>query len=604
MSTPPKVPRHLVACIHTTIDTDSRLRIATDGRSIDMEDVKLVISESDQHALEEALQIKDRYGGRVTVLLLAPPGEFNTIRDTARKCLALGADQAIRLEDPEARDRDCRSIAFALTEELRQLAPELVLAGNASDDTGSAGVGPMIATDMDLPCVTDVIELSLGEERNTATRIDRQQASLETVAFTLPAIITCDRQLNHPRYATLKGIMKAKRLPQEARPGAGKENQAQMISLKYATRTRRKKFIPGDGQEAAENLLETLRDDGLIATETVSQLPPVPTLAPEIVVFVEHAIESALGASLECLGAARGLGARVIAVMDGSITDSLIATVSSHGASEIILLESSGPYSSHVTAAAAADLVSERRAIACLAAATSSSSDLMPRLAAHLDSTVFTDCSGIEIVDEAFRLRRWVYGRKIEATVQSKAPVTCATLRPNSFPRGRSSPSAPMSRRRLDRPAKNTTVRFDTLIEENARDHYATVGLIGGSGLAGHEDFVLIQALSEKLGNARVAATPGGRDQTPQRHESLERLQCRIALGFGLDSYRTDQIVRYLKHFETTIIVGTQQATSYSAEADYFIQADPSEFLHSLLAAIRRDRQEIDSQTYEPYKLV
>jgi len=150
-------------------------------------------------------------------------------------------------------------------------------------------------------------------------------------------------------------------------------------------------------------------------------------------------------------------------------------------------------------------------------------------------------------------------------------------------------------------PATDGTFRIDFLTEENSRVRSAPVGLIGGSQLSRHHDLMLIRKLSNELGNAIVATTP--LTSRMPGAESLTDIRCGLALGFGLDTYRHHEVIQHLRHFGTTILVDKSDSSSYAAEADYFIAADPSEVLASFLAAIRRERRKADRTIYEPYKL-
>ena len=130
-----------------------------------------------------------------------------------RECLAKGADKAMILKDGRWDRRDARSTAKVLAKQLEAMGAELVFCGRVATDRDNAAVGQMVATLLGWACVTEVNELELTAGGGTAKR--ETESGVETVEFSLPAVITCNKDLNEPRYAGLKGIMAAKKKPIE-----------------------------------------------------------------------------------------------------------------------------------------------------------------------------------------------------------------------------------------------------------------------------------------------------------------------------------------------------------------------------------------------------
>ena len=190
--------------------TESSIEIA-DGAAIKTDGINWVMNPYDEMAVEEALQIKGVAGGSVTVFTLGPEKAV----DALRTALAMGADTAVRI-DPEGRSLDGLGTARVLAGELKKGAFDLVIAGHRAVDDDNFQVGPAVAEFMGIPHISMVIRQEIADGRIRCTRtVDGGTLVLETA---LPALITTQRGLNEPRYASLPGIMKAKKKPIDTRP--------------------------------------------------------------------------------------------------------------------------------------------------------------------------------------------------------------------------------------------------------------------------------------------------------------------------------------------------------------------------------------------------
>jgi len=216
-----------------------------------------MISFYDEIAVEEAVKTKEARGGEVTILSIGPSDASKEVRE----CLAKGADKGILLIDPQWMARDARATAKALANRIRALAPDVVFMGRVATDRDNAAVGPMVATYLGWPCVTEVVALEIDEKGGKAKR--ETEGGIETVEIPLPAVITCNKGLNEPRYAGLKGIMAAKKKPIEEAPCELIENQAvvERIDLPAARKEGR---ILGKGPEAVPALVQALRTEAKV----------------------------------------------------------------------------------------------------------------------------------------------------------------------------------------------------------------------------------------------------------------------------------------------------------------------------------------------------
>lgn len=242
-----------VVCIKRTPDTETRIRLGEDGVSIDPSGVKFAMSPYDEFALEAALQLKESRGdGEVALLSLG--GEET--QETLRQGLAMGADRAILLQgDPGA---DGLATAKALAAELKEMDASLILFGMKGADMDQQQVGPMAATILGLPCATAVSEFQVEGEMATCHR--EVEGGLEVLEVDLPAVITMTKGKVEPRYASLKGIMAAKRKPLETKAAQGAESRLMVKELAYPPKRPAGRIV-GEGPDAVTELVRLLREE-------------------------------------------------------------------------------------------------------------------------------------------------------------------------------------------------------------------------------------------------------------------------------------------------------------------------------------------------------
>ena len=242
-----------VVCIKQVADSETRVKVAADGRSLDPAGVTWILNPYDEFALEQALRLREAEGsGEVVVLSLGGAG----IQPTLRNALAMGADRAIHLEADGA--PDALAVANALAAEIRPLSPAIVWCGRQAIDDDAAAVGPMLGELLGLPCVTSV---SKFERSGDSVVVERDiEGGREVVETTLPAVITTDKGLNEPRYASLKGIMAAKKKPIDTKPAAlgGPYLEVASLALPAARSAGR---IVGQGVEGVPELIRVLREE-------------------------------------------------------------------------------------------------------------------------------------------------------------------------------------------------------------------------------------------------------------------------------------------------------------------------------------------------------
>jgi electron transfer flavoprotein beta subunit len=244
---------NIVVCIKRTPDTETKIRVGEDGKAIESDGVKFIISPYDEFAIEAALQVKESVGDG-EVVLLSLGGEDT--QETLRQGLAMGADRAILLKgDPES---DGLATAKALAGELKEIGPDLILFGMKAADLDQQQVGTMAGTLLDLPCATAVSEFDLEDRILTCRR--EVEGGAEVLEMELPAVVTMTKGKFEPRYASLKGIMAAKRKPLEERNANSLESRLVVRKLSYPPE-RPEGRVVGEGADSVPELVRLLREE-------------------------------------------------------------------------------------------------------------------------------------------------------------------------------------------------------------------------------------------------------------------------------------------------------------------------------------------------------
>ena len=200
-----------VVCISQVPDTESRIKIGADGRHLDETGLKFIVSPYDEFALEEAIKTKEKSGGDVTVVTFGPDRAAQALRE----CLARGATKALHIKADNAGDADSLGIAKVLAAAVKSIPHDLVFFGKQGVGTDNGLVGPMVAELLGYPQVNVVTKLEIGDGKLTAHR--EIEGAEEIIEASLPAVVTAQKGLNEVRFASIKGIMAAKKIPIETK---------------------------------------------------------------------------------------------------------------------------------------------------------------------------------------------------------------------------------------------------------------------------------------------------------------------------------------------------------------------------------------------------
>jgi electron transfer flavoprotein beta subunit len=194
-----------VVCISHVPDTESRIKVAADGKRIDETGLKFIVSPYDEFALEQAIRLKEAAGGDVTVVAYGP----DRVQAALRECLARGATKAVHIKG-ETVEADALGIAKVLAAAVKQLPHDVVFFGKQGVGTDNSLVGPMFAELVGVPQLNVVTDIEFSDGKVKAVR--ETEGAEEVLEVALPAVITAQKSKVEPRYASLKGIMAAKKI--------------------------------------------------------------------------------------------------------------------------------------------------------------------------------------------------------------------------------------------------------------------------------------------------------------------------------------------------------------------------------------------------------
>jgi electron transfer flavoprotein beta subunit len=260
----------IAVCIKQVPTRDWQPRLNDAATWIREQDATYEMNEPDAYALEESLRLKEKHGGEVVVCSAGPARVAQVIREA----LARGADRAIHVEDDGLASADAFAIAEALAAAMKDEQFDLILTGLQSDDQGFAQTGVILAERLGLPHATIIMEVQVNagsDDRGAgAPGVIKVKRELEGgwfqwVAMPLPAVLTIQSGINQLRYATLKGIMAAKKKEvRTAAAPAGLRSRQTIARLYVPEKTKKTQLIQGSPAEAAKELVRRLREEARV----------------------------------------------------------------------------------------------------------------------------------------------------------------------------------------------------------------------------------------------------------------------------------------------------------------------------------------------------
>jgi len=250
----------LAVCIKQVPTREWQPRLDDSKTWIREADASFEMNEPDAYALEEALRLKEKHSGEVVVCSAGPARVAQVIREA----LARGADRAIHVEDDGLASADAFATSTALAAAMKDEKFDLILTGLQSDDQGFAQVGVIMAEKLGLPHATIIMEVE-ASGANLRVKRELEGGWFQWVAMPLPAVLTIQSGINQLRYATLKGIMAAKKKEiRKAAVPAGAGSKQKIVAMYTPEKGKKTQIIGGSAAEAAKELVRKLRDEARV----------------------------------------------------------------------------------------------------------------------------------------------------------------------------------------------------------------------------------------------------------------------------------------------------------------------------------------------------
>ena len=250
----------IAVCIKQVPTRDWQPRLNESKTWIREQDASYEMNEPDAYALEESLRLKEKHGGEVVVCSAGPARVAQVIREA----LARGADRAIHVEDDGLGAADAFVVADALAGAMKEEQFDLVLTGLQSDDQGFAQTGVILAERLGLPHATIIMDVQADGGQLRVKR-ELEGGWFQWVKMPVPAVLTIQSGINQLRYATLKGIMAAKKKEiRKAAPAVAGSPRQKIVSLYVPAKTKKTQLISGSANEAAKELVRKLRDEARV----------------------------------------------------------------------------------------------------------------------------------------------------------------------------------------------------------------------------------------------------------------------------------------------------------------------------------------------------
>ena len=249
----------IAVCVKQVVSREWQLRVADSKTWIRDEGASYELNEPDAYALEAALRLKEQHGGEVVVISAGP----SRVSQVIREALARGADRAIHVEGDALVDADASATAGALGAALADEACDLVLTGLQSDDSGFAQTGVVLAEKLGLPHATIIMDVQIADG---ALRVKRELEGgwFQWIAMPLPAVLTIQSGINQLRYATLKGIMAAKKKDVKKVPAPALERTQEVVNLYFPEKVKATRLVEGAPAEAAKELVRLLKEEARV----------------------------------------------------------------------------------------------------------------------------------------------------------------------------------------------------------------------------------------------------------------------------------------------------------------------------------------------------
>ena len=247
----------IAVCVSHVPDTATKVKITQDAKTIDPNGVTYIINPYDEFAVEEALKTKEKLGNGTEIIIISVGSDRS--KETIRKALAMGADHGMLLKTEQ--NLDSFGIAKALSDEIKAQNCDLVFCGKQSVDYDNTITGQLVAEMLGYSCITVVVKFDLKGNKISAER--EIEGGKEVVESELPAVITAQKGLNEPRYASLKGIMAAKKKVIEEKPVNSPGNIIEVLKMHLPAQKQAGRIL-GTDSSAVPELVKLLHEEAKV----------------------------------------------------------------------------------------------------------------------------------------------------------------------------------------------------------------------------------------------------------------------------------------------------------------------------------------------------
>ena len=248
----------IIVVIKRVPDTETQVRIGGDGKTIDPSGVVYVMNPYDEYAVEEAIRLKEKFGGEITIICVGPEEATKEIRTA----IAMGCDTGVLLKDQAGR-LDPTGVARVLTEEIKGREYDLILFGKKNVDDDYGQIPLLVAARLDLPAVTAINQLEVGADGKMATVRRNIEGGAEVYEVKLPAVLTAEKGLNEPRYPNLIAVRKSMKAPLDIKQIPETALGLKVLKMELPPRRQGGRIV-GKGVDAVDEMVRLLRDEAKI----------------------------------------------------------------------------------------------------------------------------------------------------------------------------------------------------------------------------------------------------------------------------------------------------------------------------------------------------
>jgi electron transfer flavoprotein alpha subunit len=592
----------IVVCVKY-VPVLSALRFDAATRRLVREGVPGEVSGFDQRALGAATALRERHGGEVVAITMGPP----PAKDGLVVCLALGADRAVHVLDAAVAGSDTLATARVLAAAVRREAPDLVLMGRASTDAETGQVGPEVAELLDLPQATSVRRIAIDPTACTFEAERETDDGWETLAGTLPALVTAAEDIAEERFPTKAARQAAAEKPIETLSLANLDvdpadcgtagSPTWVDGVEQVEIARRAEVLEGDVADLPTRLRARLQELGALdaAGDDRPILPP-PARRDSAPIWV--VVETTVGGRIrpvvfELLGKAAELGDRLGAPVEAVVIGSgaeHAATLVAAGADRVLVADhpSLAPYTTDAHTAVLAEGVRARAPRLVLLGSTAVGRDLAPRVAGRLGLGLTGDAIDLELdADGRTRQMKPAFGGTIIAPILSRTRPEMATVRPGMLRAARPDATRPVVVDAIAVPAVPARMRViaSSALGDDSAAALDTARIVLGVGKGIGPDAVAgVAALARRLG-AGLAATREVTDLgwLPRQHQvglTGRAIAPRLYIGLGIGGAMEHMVG--LRRAGTIVAVNKSPKAPILKVADVTVLADVHELLPHL----------------------